>query len=133
MPTPGTANERGLGAAAKEVAERASAVARLEVELAQAELKQKIASLIGGIVLAAAGAFFGLFALGFALAAAAAGFATFLPTWLALLIVAGIVLLLALILGLIGLRRIKRGTPPVPEQAIEEAKRTTAALKSHGT
>jgi hypothetical protein len=28
--------------------------------------------------------------------------------------------------------RIKRGTPPVPEQAIEEARRTTIALKSNG-
>lgn len=132
MPTRGIADERGLGAAAKEVAERASAIARLEVELAQLELKKKVASLIGGIVLAAVGAVLGLFALGFGLAAAAAGFATFLPTWLALLIVFGIVLLLALVFGLIGLRRIKRGTPPVPEQAIEEAKRTTETLKSHG-
>jgi hypothetical protein len=27
---------------------------------------------------------------------------------------------------------VKKGTPPVPEQAIQEAKRTTAALKSDG-
>jgi hypothetical protein len=37
-------------------------------------------------------------------------------------------LLLVLALG-----RFKRGTPPVPEQAIEEAKLTTAALKSNGS
>ncbi len=132
MPTPGIADERGLGAAAKQVAERASAIARLEVELVQLELKHKIASLTGGIALAAVAAVVALFALGFGLAAAAAGFATFLPTWLALLIVFGILVLLALVLGLIGLRRIKRGTPPVPEQAIAEAKLTTAALKSDG-
>jgi hypothetical protein len=29
-----------------------------------------------------------------------------------------------------GLRLIKRGSPPVPEQAIREAKLTTGALKS---
>jgi hypothetical protein len=132
MPTPGTADARGLGAAAKQVAEHAGAVARLHVELAQLEVKRKIASLAVGIVLAAVAAVFGLFALGFGLAAAAAGFATFLPTWLALLIVSGILLLLALVLGLVGLGRIKRGAPPVPEQAIEEGKLTTAALKSHG-
>jgi hypothetical protein len=33
---------------------------------------------------------------------------------------------------LLAVRRIKRGTPPVPEQAIEEAKLTTEALKSDG-
>jgi membrane protein implicated in regulation of membrane protease activity len=131
MPTPGT-DGTGLGAAAKQVAERAGAIARLELELAQLELKQKIASLGAGIALAVVAGVFALFALGFGLAAAAAGFATFLPTWLALLIVFGILLLLALVLGLLGLRRIKRGTPPVPEQAIAEAKQTSAALKSHG-
>ena len=30
------------------------------------------------------------------------------------------------------LRAIKRGTPPVPQQAIQEAKRTTEALKTNG-
>jgi hypothetical protein len=35
-------------------------------------------------------------------------------------------------LGLLALNRIKRGTPPVPEQAIREAKLTTEALKANG-
>ena len=29
--------------------------------------------------------------------------------------------------------KIKKGTPPVPEQAIREAKLTTEALKTNGT
>ena len=123
---------KGFGAAAKQVAEHASALARLEMELASLELKRKIGALGLGIGLALAAAVFALFALGFALAAAAAALATFLPTWAALLIVFGVLLLLTLILGLLGRGRIKRGTPPVPEQAIEEAKRTTAVLKSNG-
>jgi hypothetical protein len=125
-------NNLGVGAAVKQVAEHASAIARLEMELAQLELKRKIANLGLGIALAIAAAVFGLFALGFGLAAGAAALATFLDTWLALLIIFGGLLLIALILGLVGLGRIKRGTPPVPEQAIDEAKRTTAALKSNG-
>jgi hypothetical protein len=32
-------------------------------------------------------------------------------------------------LGLLALGRIKKGTPPVPEQAIREAKLTTSAIK----
>ena len=36
---------------------------------------------------------------------------------------------LAGLLGLLALRAIKKGTPPVPEQAIREAKLTTEALK----
>jgi hypothetical protein len=130
---PTTGNDsRGFGAAAKQVAEHASALARLEMELASLELKRKVGSLGLGIGLTLAAAVFGVFALGFALAAAAAGLATFLPTWAALLIVFGILLLVALILGLVGLGRIKKGSPPVPEQAIAEAKRTTKVLKSNG-
>lgn len=75
---------------------------------------------------------FALFALGFGLAAGAAALALVLDTWLALLIVFGGLLLLAFVLGLLALGRIKRGTPPVPEQAIEEAKLTQAALKGDG-
>ena len=52
--------------------------------------------------------------------------------WLALLIVTVAVLLIAGVLGLLGPRAIKKGTPPVPEQAMQEAKLTTEALKSDG-
>jgi hypothetical protein len=38
--------------------------------------------------------------------------------------------LLAGLLGMLALGRIKKGTPPVPEQAIREAKLTQTALKS---
>jgi hypothetical protein len=38
--------------------------------------------------------------------------------------------LLAGLLGMLALGRIKKGTPPVPEQAIREAKLTQIALKS---
>jgi tetrahydromethanopterin S-methyltransferase subunit C len=132
MPTRGTSanGSVGLGSAVKEVSERASALVRLELELASLELKNKVAALGIGIGLAVGAAVFGLFALGFLLATAAAGLATFLDTWLALLIVALFLVVLTAVLGLLAQRSIKKGTPPVPKQAIEEAKMTTAALKS---
>ena len=132
MPTPGTEN-RGVGEAAKQVADHAKALINLELELAGLELKRKFGSLGLGIGLAVGAAVFGLFALGFLFATIAAGLATFLPTWLSLLIVTLFLLLVAAVLGLLGLKRIKRGTPPVPEQAIREAKLTTEALKSNGS
>jgi membrane protein implicated in regulation of membrane protease activity len=122
--------ESGVGAAAKQVAEHASALARLELELAGLELKKKAVALGLGAGLLIGAAVLGLFMLGFALAALAAGIATFVSTWLALLIVTGGLGLLAGLLGLLGLGRIKRATPPMPEQAIEEAKKTTEALRS---
>ena len=122
----------GVGTAAKQVADHAKALVGLEVELASLELKRKVASLGIGLALAVAAALFGLFALGFLLATVAAALATFLATWLALLIVGAGLLVLAAVLGLVGLSRIRRGTPPVPQQAIHEAKLTTEALKSNG-
>ena len=122
----------GVGPAAKQVAEHATALARLEMELASLELKQKVTRLGVGAGLLIAAAIFGLFAIGFGLAAAAAAIATVLSAWIALLIIFGGVLLLAGLLALIGRGLIKKGSPPVPEQAIEEAKLTTEAVKSDG-
>jgi uncharacterized membrane protein YqjE len=119
----------GVGGAAKTVAEHASAIARLELELAALELKKKVIALAVGIGLAVAAAVFGLFALGFVFATIAAALATFLATWLALLIVTLGLFVLAGLLGVLALAKIRKGTPPVPEQAIREAKLTTQALK----
>jgi hypothetical protein len=124
---------QGVGTAAKHVAEHASAIVRLELELAAIELKRKVVSLGLGIGMAIGAAFFLVFALGFAFAAIAAGLATAVPTWAALLIVVGILLLLVAALGVLAITRIKKGTPPVPEQAIREAKLTSEALKSDGS
>ena len=124
--------DTSLGAAAKQVAEHASALARLELELASLELKGKVAALGVGIGLGVGAAVFGFLMLGFTFATLAAVLDTFLDTWLALLITTVVLLLIAAILGLLAKRSIQRGTPPVPEQAIEEAKLTTDALKSNG-
>lgn len=122
--------EQGVGTAAKQVAEHASTLARLELELALLEVKRKVAALGVGIGLSIGAAIVGLFALGFGLATAAAALALVLPMWAALLIVFGALVLLATILLLIGLSALKKGAPPVPEQAIREAKLTTEAIRN---
>jgi hypothetical protein len=132
MPTHAT-ETRGVGTAAKEVAERASALARLEMELAALELRRKVKKLGLGIGLGAGAALFALFALGFGLAAAAAAIATAVSTWVALLIVFGGLVLVALLLGLFALSAIRSASPPVPEQALEEARLTTETLRSDGS
>ena len=136
MHTPATEarsnGSRGVGAAVKDVTEHAKALVSLEVELAKAELGRKLGSLGLGIGLAAGGALLALYGLGFLFATLAAALDTFLPRWLALLLVTLFLFLVAGILAALGVSRIKRGTPPVPEQAIAEAKLTTAAIKSDG-
>ncbi len=123
----------GLGTAAKGVAEHASAIARLELELATLEIKKKIAALGLGIGLLAAAVAIALYGIGFLFATITAGLATFLPVWLSLLIVTILLLAVAGLLAFLGIRSVDRGKPPVPEQAIEEARLTTQALKSNGS
>jgi uncharacterized membrane protein YqjE len=122
----------GLGATVKSVSERASSLVRLELELAALELKRKATSLAVGIGLAVTAAVLMLFVVGFGLATIAAGLATAVSWWLALLIVTIGVLLVAGLLAFLGVRAIKNGTPPLPEQALAEAKLTTEALKGNG-
>ena len=129
MPTPGTEQQQGVGKATKSVAEHASALVRLELELAALELKRKLISFAMGIGLVLGAVLFLLYALGFGLAAAAAGIATAVPVWGALLIVTGILFVVTMLLGAFGVMALKQGTPPLPEQAIREAKLTTEALK----
>ena len=133
MHTQGTETEEpGLGAAAKDVAEHASAIARLELELAKLEIKKKLVALGLGIALLAAAVAIGLYGIGFLFATITAALATFLPVWLSLLIVTLVLLGAAALLAFLGIRSVDRGSPPVPKQAIDEAKLTSQVLKSNG-
>jgi hypothetical protein len=128
MPTQGSDNA-GVGAAAKQVAEHATTIAKLEIRLATLELARKGKALAIGIGLGLTAAILLLFALGFALASIAAALALAMDMWLALLIVAIGLLIIIAVLGFLAVKLLKRGAPPVPDQAIEEAKLTTEAIK----
>jgi len=132
MPTQETEANSGVGPAAKQVAEHASTLARLELELAILELKRKAANLGIGIGLGAGGLLFAVFALGFTFATIAAALALTMPWWAALLVTTALLFFLAGTLVTVGILMIQKATPPVPEQAIAEAKLTSEALKSDG-
>src|SRR5437899_5599497 len=85
--THATNGRTSVATAAKDVADHAKSLVRLELELAVLEVKRKIAVLGLGIALLIGAAVLGVFGLAFGLATVAAALATFLPTWLALLIV----------------------------------------------
>jgi len=122
----------GIGAAVGDVAESARSIARLEARLAAAELKEKVGALAIGIGAGVTAGVLALFGLGFGAATVAAALELVLPTWAALLIVTGIFFLLAGGLAVVAFMALGHATPPVPEQAIEEAKLTTEALKANG-
>jgi Putative Actinobacterial Holin-X, holin superfamily III len=123
-------NGIGLSGATKRVADHARSFVRLELQLAATELKRKIAALGVGLALLTGAAVFALIALAFGLAAATAGIATVLPVWLSLLVMFGGLFLFAGLLGGLGLVMLKKGSKPVPEQAIEEARLTQEAIRN---
>jgi hypothetical protein len=120
----------GLSGATRRVAEHAREFVRLEIELATAELKKKAAALGTGLGLMVGAAVLAFLALTFGLLAAAAGLATTLPVWASLLIVCGALVLITAILVFVGYRMLQKGTKPMPEQAVEEARLTGEALRN---
>ena len=97
MPTRAAEPESpGVGTAAKQVAEHASRLAKLRLELAKLELKSKAT----GVGLGIGAAVVALYALGFLLATIAVALSIVLDAWLALLVVTLGLLLLATALGL---------------------------------
>jgi hypothetical protein len=95
-------------------------------------VKRKVGALGAGVGLGIGAALLVLYGLGFLFATAAVALALVLDAWLALLLVSLGLLVLAGILGTLALTLIRRGTPPVPEQALREAKLTSQALKANG-
>jgi Flp pilus assembly protein TadB len=125
----GGSRRGGIVDSAKRVAAHASALARLQRELARAELERKGGTLGAGAALAVAAGILSLYALGFGLAALAAALALVVDWWLALLIV--FLVLVAVVIGLLLVARslVRAGTPLKPEQAIEEAQLTKEMLR----
>ena len=124
-----------IAQAIQEVSERAQILVREEIELAKAEVSAKISQLVKGAAVGAAAGIFAIVGLLFLLH----GFA-----WLAyyalpvpdgtffwgFFLVAGILFLLGAIAGFVASRVFKRGSPPKPEMAIDEAKRIRETVTS---
>jgi uncharacterized membrane protein YqjE len=128
---PGTA-EKSLGDVVNDVSTKASLLVREEIELAKAELSEKISSIVKGAAVGAAAGVFAVFALIYFFHALAWFFNDLFDVgqsvWIGFLIVFGILIVLAGIAGFLGLRWIKKGSPPTPTMAIEQAKITKAEL-----
>nr|NLD41033.1 phage holin family protein [Actinomycetales bacterium] len=105
---PNPQDPRTIGQLVSAISGQFSGLIRGELDLAQANLKEKVAKLgAGGVMFAIAGVL-ALYMLGMLLAAAAWGLASVMPIWAGFLIVAGVLLLFIVILGLIGMRAMKK-------------------------
>ena len=121
-----------LGKAIQEVSEKASLLVREEIALAKAELSEKISGLVKGAAVGAAAGIFIVFGLIYFLHFLALLIAELLGDtwWLGYLIVAGGLFLFGGIAGFLAARFFKKGTPPTPQMAIEEAQLIKATITS---
>src|SRR5215212_4521254 len=126
----GNTAEKSLGDAVNDVSTKASLLIREEIELAKTEIAEKAKSLAKGSAVAAAAGVMAVFALIYFFQALAWFFNDLFDKvntspWVGFLIV------FAGLAAMIGLRWIKKGAPPTPDLAIEEAKRTRAEILEH--
>jgi uncharacterized membrane protein YqjE len=126
---------KAIADAVNEISERASLLVREEIELAKAEVSQKFSRLLAGAVAGGAAAVFVIF-----------GVTIFFHglSWLAwwalpvgnsqyfwgFFVVAAILFALGGLAGMFAFRLFKKGSPPTPQMAIDEAKKTKEQLSS---
>ena len=126
--------DKNLGEIVSEVSEKASLLVRQEIDLAKAEVTDKVTKLARGAGIGgAAGVFlvFGVTMFFFALAFVLNDLLNQEDNiWFGFAIVTAFLFLLAVIAGLVARRLFKKGAPPTPDLAIEEAKKTRSQFEA---
>jgi hypothetical protein len=126
--------EKSLGDIVSEVSEKASALVRAEIDLAKAEVTEKVTKLGKGAGIAAAAGVLLVFAITMFFHALAGFFNDLFDwdtsLWAGFLLVFGILTLLAALAGFIAYRLFQSGAPPTPDMAIEQAKQMRAELEA---
>ena len=125
IPPPPSPSREGVGPAVQEISYRAQQLVREEIELAKAEVSAKVATLAKGVAVGVAGGIFAVVGLLFFLHGLSFGFADWfgVATWIGYWITTAILFVLAAIAAFLATRFVKRGSPPKPEMAIDEAQR----------
>jgi len=136
QPPPTPDEERSVGEMVFDVSERVSTLVREEIELAKAEVSEKVQSLLrGGVVGIVAGtfAFLGLILLMHSIAWLLNDLFFGDNVWLGFLIEAVIFFATAAIAGYVAYQAVQKGAPPTPDLAIEEGRRIKQTLESGTT
>lgn len=129
--TPGTvpAADRPAGELVKDLSEQVSRLVRDELRLAQAEMQRKGKQAGLGAGMLAGGGVIAWFGVGCLIACAIIAIAGVVAAWLAALIVGVALLLAAGMAALLGRGRLKKATPPVPQEAIGNVKADVDEIK----
>ncbi len=131
-PPPPGSDDRSVAELVFDVSERASTLVREEIELAKVEIGEKVGKILRGSVVGLAAGTFAFLALILIMHGVAWLLAEELfdgNVWPGFFVEAALFLLIAAIAGLVAYRSVQAGAPPVPEQAIEEAKQIKSTLE----
>jgi H+/Cl- antiporter ClcA len=133
MQPPEQEEDRTVGELVLDVSERVSILVREEIELAKAEVSEKVSYLAKGSVVAIAAGIFVIFAIAMLMQFGAWLINDLLgvesAVWAGFGIMTILFLIIAAIAALIAQRAVQRGAPPAPTMAIEEAKVTRDTLE----
>jgi uncharacterized membrane protein YqjE len=132
-PPVSAADKRSVAELFIDVSQGTSSLIREEFELAKAEITEKVGKILRGSVVGVAAGIFAFLALILVME----GVAWLLneevfdgKAWPGFFIEAAVFLLIAAAAGYIAYRSVKAGAPPLPEQAIEEARLTKVMFES---
>jgi uncharacterized membrane protein YqjE len=129
-------DDRSVGELVSDVSERVSSLVREEIELAKAEVSEKVTKLVRGSVVgivAGAFAFLGLILLMLAFAWLLNDLFFEDDVWAGFLVEGVLFFLIAGGAGYFAYRSMQAGAPPTPDLAIEEGKRIRRTLESGTT
>jgi uncharacterized membrane protein YqjE len=126
------ADEKPIGDIVNRISENASLLIREEIELAKAEMEQKLSKLARGAVVGGIAGFFVLLGLIFLIETIAwllVDLFNWDGIWPGFLAVTGGLFFLAALGGFFAFRSFKSGAPPTPDKAIEEARLIRGAIE----
>jgi hypothetical protein len=119
---PSQDREHSAGELVKMMSEQASVLIRDEIKLAQLEMTSKGKQAALGAGMFGAGGVVALYGVGCLLACAIIAISGVVAAWLAALIVGAALLAVAGLASLLGKQRMRKASPPVPEQAVADVK-----------
>ena len=121
--------EASTGELVNQLSEQVSRLVRDELKMARLELTRKGRFAGLGMGMYGASGLVALYAVACLLAAAIIAIAGEIRPWLAALIVGLALLVVSAAAALMGRSRVRRATPPIPEQAVEGAKADVEEVK----
>ncbi len=121
--------QRSLGQLVSDLSEQTSRLVRAEIELAKTEIAERAKILGAGSGMLVAAGVLALYLLAAVLTTLVIVLDLWLPLWASALIVTLLLLIVVVVLALLGVKALKKASPPAPQAAIASVQDDVAALK----